>query len=128
MSIDKKYLLCAFGYAVLGICLGIYMSASGDHVQRPTHAHILLPGFVISFIYAVIHKLWLTPSATKLANLQFILHQAGLITIVIGLFMLFSNAAPESTLGPILGIASVTVLVGVLLMIYMVIKSTPAKA
>jgi hypothetical protein len=41
----------------------------------------------------------------------------------VGLFLVYGNIAPESTLGPILGIASAGVLLGMLLMLYMVTSS-----
>ena len=42
----------------------------------------------------------------------------------IGLLLLYGGAVSESTIGPVLGIASAGVLLGVLLMIYMVLKGT----
>lgn len=54
---DRKFILTAFGYAILGLALGIHMAASKDHGQFVTHAHIMLVGFVLSFIYGLCHKL-----------------------------------------------------------------------
>ena len=59
LSMDRKYILTAFGYAILGLALGIYMAASKNHGQHVTHAHIMLIGFLLSFIYGLCHKLWL---------------------------------------------------------------------
>ena len=56
---DRRFVLAAFGYAILGLGLGLFMGISQDHGQMPTHAHIMLVGFVISFIYALCHKIWL---------------------------------------------------------------------
>ncbi|MFL6713287.1 MAG: TonB-dependent receptor, partial [Sulfurifustis sp.] len=118
----------ALSYAVVGMGLGIFMAASHNHAEHVTHAHILLVGFVLSLIYGVIHKLWLTPKARRLATTQFVLHHAGAVTLFVGLFMLYGDIVPESQIDPILGIASITVLVGVLLMMYMVVKTTHARA
>jgi hypothetical protein len=122
MNLDRKYLVFALAYVAVGMSLGIYMAASQNHGQFVAHAHILLVGFVVSFIYGIIHKLWLNQPNRLVANTQFALHQAASITMFSGLLLLYGGVAPESTLGPILGIASIGVLVGALLMMYMVFK------
>jgi hypothetical protein len=122
MSFDRKYLMFSLAYVALGMSLGVYMGASQDHGQLITHAHILLVGFVVSFIYALIHKLWLREPGRGLANAQFLLHQLGAAVMVAGLFLLYGRFMPESAVGPILGIASVVVLLAALLMIALVMK------
>ena len=47
---DRKFVISALCYALLGMVLGIHMAASKDHGQFVTHAHIMLVGFVVSFI------------------------------------------------------------------------------
>ena len=74
MGYDRKYLVWALFYVVAGMLLGIYMAGSHNHVQQVTHAHILLVGGVLSFVYAVIHKLWLAGQATRLAGTQLLVH------------------------------------------------------
>jgi hypothetical protein len=102
--------------------LGLYMAASQNHGELVTHAHILLVGFVLSLIYGIIHKLWLDKPNLAVANFQFALHQAAAAAVSVGLFLLYGGIVPESTLGPILGIASAGVLLGTLLMLYMVMR------
>ena len=128
MSYDRKFLVFALGYIVLGMCLGIFMAASHDHGEMPTHAHINLIGFVLSLSYGIIHKLWLTHPKQIIAKIQFIAHHAGAIAIFIGLFLLYGDFAPEEKLDPILGIGSITVLSAAVLMFYMVLKEKAVKA
>lgn len=45
----------------------------------------------------------------------------------LGLFLLYGNIASAALLDPILGISSLAVLVGALLMLYMVLKANAAK-
>jgi len=127
MKFDRQYLLWGLGYAVLGMGLGIYMAASMNHGQLVTHAHILLVGFVVSFVYALIHRLWLAEPSRLVARTQFVLHQLSALVLFSGLALLYGGVLPDTTLGPILGTASVGVLTGALLMIYMVLRS-PATA
>ena len=122
MNLDRKFLVWALGFAVVGMVLGIYMAASGNHSELVTHAHILLIGFVVSFVYGLIHRLWLRQPARRLANFQFGLHQAAAVILTIGLFLLYGSYVPGEKLEPVLSVASLAVLTGMVLMIYMVIK------
>ena len=128
MTLDRKFLSFALAYAVAGMCLGMYMAGSKNHMQYPTHAHILLVGFAVPMIYALIHKLWLTAGAGRLAQIQFVLHQCGVLVMSIALFLLLNQSYSEAQLGPFLGLSSGAVLVAMLMMFYMVIRSNAIKA
>lgn len=120
---DRKFALTALGYAIVGMALGIYMAASKHHGQHVTHAHILLIGFVVSFVYALCHKLWLQNSTTKLAMVQFYVHQLGSILLFIGLFLLYGDFIKEETIEPVLSLGSITVFAGVVMMKILFIRS-----
>lgn len=128
MTIDRKFLLCAFAYAIVGMGIGIYMAASKNHALFIAHAHILLVGFVVSFIYALIHRLWLVGSSPRLASVQFYLHQLATLVLTGSLVLMFSGAVPEATLEPALGLSAVGVLTAVLLMAWMILRSPRAQA
>ena len=85
---DRKFVATGLGFGILGLLLGIYMAASHNHGQLVTHAHIMLVGFVVSFVYGVCHKLWLGNNESGLARIQFYLHVVGAIGLTIGLFLL----------------------------------------
>jgi hypothetical protein len=127
MGIDRKYLIAALAYASTGLVLGIYMAASHDHAHRVTHAHILLIGFVVSFVYGIIYKLWVPQPDQLLSVFQFAFHQIGAAVMLIGLFLLYGNIVPEAVLGPVMEIASICVLIGMLLMLATVMKK-PGKS
>jgi hypothetical protein len=122
MNLDRRYLVWSLGFAVLGLVLGIYMAASGNHSELVAHAHILLIGFVVSFIYGLIHRLWLRQPARGIANFQFGLHQAAALTLSVGLFLVYGGHVAVEKVEPVMAVASLAVLVGMLLMIYMVIR------
>jgi membrane protein DedA with SNARE-associated domain len=128
MNLDRKFLIWALSYAAAGLALGIYMAASNNHGELVTHTHILLIGFLLSLVYGIIHRLWLEKPNRTVANSQFVVHQAAAVTVSVGLFLIYGNMVPESVLGPILGIASAAVLLGVLLMLYMVVRFGRSKA
>jgi len=113
---DRKFVSIGLIYAVIGIALGIFMAATHDHGQLVTHAHIMLVGFVVSFIYGLCHKLWLNNITSKLAVAQFYIHQVGAAILVTGLFLLYGNFVELETIDPVLALASITVFVGAILM------------
>lgn len=120
---DTKFVLTSLGYAIIGLALGIFMAASRDHGHLVTHAHIMLVGFVVSFIYALCHKLWLNNSASKLSIIQFYMHQFGTIVLVISLFLYYGKFVTIETIDPVLAISSITVFIGVVLMKVLFIQS-----
>ena len=122
MAIDRKFLLCGFAYAIAGMGLGLYMAASKNHALFIAHAHILLVGFVVSFIYALVHRLWIAGSSRRLSGVQFYLHQLSTLVMTSGLVAMYSGALPEATLAPVLGLASVGVLLAALLVAWMIVR------
>jgi hypothetical protein len=124
---DRKFILSSFVYAILGLCLGIYMAATKDKAQFVTHAHILLIGFVISFIYGLCHKLWLNNVVSTLSQAQFYIHQIGTLGVVVGLFLYFGQFIAIETIDPLLALSSIAVLVGMVLMKVLFIKSIKSE-
>jgi hypothetical protein len=128
MNFDRKFLVCALLYAIAGMSLGIYMAASDNHGELVAHAHILLIGFVVSFIYGIIHKLWLAHPNATVANLQFYIHQGAALLLSIGLTLLYGGMVSAEKLVPALTGGSLAVLIGALLMLYMVLTTRSVRA
>ncbi|UTM55920.1 TonB-dependent receptor [Photobacterium sp. CCB-ST2H9] len=120
---DRKYVISGLIYAILGMSLGIYMAASNNHGQMVTHAHIMLAAFVVSFIYGLCHRLWLTNGSGRLAKIQFLIHQVGVLVLVVGLFLLYGNFIAIEVIDPVLALASVAVLIGMILMTVLFLTS-----
>lgn len=123
---DRKFILTSLIYAIIGLALGIFMAASKDHGHLVTHAHILLIGFVVSFIYGLCHKLWLNNLISKLSVTQFYVHQVGTLGVVIGLFLYYGNFVSLETIDPYLALFSITVFIGMILMTVLFIRSSKA--
>ncbi len=123
---DRKFVATGLGFAILGLVLGIYMAASKNHGQLVTHAHIMLVGFVVSFVYGVCHKLWLGNNESGLARIQFYLHVIGAIGITVGLFLMYGSIVAAETIEPVLSISSIAVLLGMILMKVLFVRSKNA--
>lgn len=123
LSFDRAHLTAGLVYAALGMGLGIFMAAGQNHVQHVTHAHLLLVGFLLSVIYAIIHRLWLPDAGRVLARLQFTFHHAGVVLMVTGLFLLYGGHFSHGQLEPVLAGSSVLVLLALLKMLAMVVTA-----
>ena len=123
MNFDRKYLTWSLGYLIAGMGVGLYMAASKNHSQLVAHAHILMVGFAVSFIYGIIHRLWLQQPGRTLATVQFALHQVAALAMCAGLLLLYGGVLPEPTLAPLLGAGSLGVLLAALLMVWLVRQS-----
>ena len=120
---DRKFIMTAFGYAILGLILGIFMAASKDHGQFVTHAHIMLLGFVVSFIYALCHKLWLNNITSTLAVTQYYIHLVATFALFVGLFLGYGGFVGFEALDKFLAAASIAAFIGFILMFVLIVKA-----
>lgn len=120
--LERPYLYFGLAYGVLGMSLGIHMAATHNHGQLVTHAHLLLVGFLLSTLYAVMHRLWLEHPNRILAGLQFLAHHFGTVVLISALFLLYGNIYPLDVLEPVLASASLVVLGALVLMAYMIVR------
>ncbi len=123
MALDRLNLVAALVYGALGMLLGIFMAVTNNHAQHVTHAHLLLVGFVVSFIYAVVYRLWLSEARGFVPVAQTAVHHVGAVGMVTGLFLLYSGRVTPATLEPLMAGSSLAVLAGLLLMLFLTLKS-----
>ena len=128
MPVDRLHLLAGLAYAMVGLGLGIHMAASHDHGQAVTHAHLLLVGFLLTFAYAVIGRLWLPGRRGLLRTLQFWVHHAGAAGLISGLFLLYSGRLSLGALEPLLAASSILVLLALVLMSVMAARAESASS
>ncbi len=123
MSNSKRFVLCGSLYLVLGILLGMYMSASGKHDLAPVHAHINLLGFALMTIFGIIYRLVPETGSSALASTHFWLHLAGTLVLLALLFLLMSGRITEAAMVPLAPISELAILVGILLFVFNVGKN-----
>jgi len=102
-------------YFVLGISLGIYMGVNENFTLRPVHAHLNLLGWVSLTLFGLIYQQFPQIAGTKLARVQFWMHNIGLpFQMTFLALLLMGNTA----IGPFLGIADIVV--GLAIILFMV--------
>lgn len=99
-------------YFVLGISLGIYMGVNENFTLRPIHAHLNLLGWVSLALFGLVYQTFPKISGTKLARVQFWMHNIGLPFQMVFLAMLLLGNA---SIVPFLGIADIVVGLAVIL-------------
>ena len=114
----RLFFALAIVYAIAGMLLGLSMAISHNHQQMPTHAHIMLAGWVSSAIFAFFYHLFAGIGQSRLASVHFWLQAVSGVVLVVSLyFMIAGNEAIE----PITATASMAYLAGVLLFAWIVL-------
>ena len=106
------WIKAAVVYLIMGVGLGIYMGASGDVLLVPVHAHFNLLGWASLGLIGLIYRQFPVAGSHRLAQVQFWLHNAGLLTAMV---LLIGSLRGNSSLEPLLGVASMVIGVSVVL-------------
>lgn len=104
--------------ALIGMGWGIQMSASGNHMLSPAHAHLNLLGWVSLGLFAVYYHLVPGAGATLLARVQAAFAIAGVVVIVPGIVMAITQSGEA-----LAKIGSVLTIVSMLLFLVVVITT-----
>ena len=85
-GVARNFFTLAIVYAICGMVLGLSMAMTHDHTQMPTHAHIMVLGWVMSAVFAFFYHLVPAARASRLASVHFWLAAVSGIVLVVGLF------------------------------------------
>jgi hypothetical protein len=105
-GLGVMWIKAAVVYFIMGVGLGIYMGASGDHVLIPVHAHFNLLGWVSLALIGLIYRQFPKAGSHRLATVQFWLHNVGLLVAMVLLIGLLRG---NTALDPLIGVASVVI-------------------
>ena len=111
-GVARNFFTLAIIYALCGMALGIHMAISEDHGQMPTHAHIMVAGWLMSAVFAFFYHLFPAVGQKVLAKVHFWLTAISGIGLMIGLYILLAG---NPGIEPLLGIASIGFYAGMLL-------------
>jgi len=103
-GIAKAFIVTAILYGILGLLLGLHMGMSKDHSQLPTHAHVMLIGWVSFAIFGFFYWLFGDAVPRWLAIVHFALAQLSLPVMIVALYAIY---AEQPQYDPLAGIASI---------------------
>lgn len=112
MNISRNFVVIGSVYLIVGLTIGLYMGASGDHSLAISHAHINLLGFTLMLIFGMVYKLFPDMAGNAMAKAHFWLHQIGAFVVNLLVFLLFNGNLTEEAMMPVAPIAEVLVLLG----------------
>jgi cbb3-type cytochrome oxidase subunit 1 len=90
-GLGKGFFVSALVYGVLGMLLGLHMAISNNHGQMPTHAHIMVIGWVSFAIFGLFYAMFENFVPQALARIHFWLAQVSLAALVVGLLLVYSG-------------------------------------
>jgi hypothetical protein len=123
MNVSRNFLLVGTIYLVVGIGIGIYMGASGDHSLAIAHAHINLLGFTLSVLFALVYRVFPATGQSRFAGWHFWMHTVAATILLIMLVLLMSGSISEAAMVPIAPISEIVILAGILLFLANVWKN-----
>ena len=103
-NIAKGFFISALIYGLLGMLLGLDMAIRQDHGQLPTHAHIMVIGWVSFAIFGFFYLLLGSAAPKLLARIHFWVAQVSLAGLVIGLWLFYSG---KTQFEPIAALSSI---------------------
>ncbi|NBO21077.1 MAG: hypothetical protein EBU97_03865 [Rhodobacteraceae bacterium] len=121
-NVSRYFLIIGAAYLIVGMILGSYMGASGDHSLVAVHAHINLLGFALSTIFGLAYRLIPGLADTALAKAHFWLHEVGSLIVLVALYLLISGRLPPETVGPVLPVAELAIIGGAVVWLIQVIR------
>ncbi|MCD8511711.1 MAG: cbb3-type cytochrome c oxidase subunit I [Bacillus sp. (in: Bacteria)] len=112
-------------YFVVGVTMGLYMSMTYNFQFTGVHAHINLLGWTSMTLAGLIYFLFPKAAESILGKIHFVLHNIGLLVMMIALFSLIQTG--NDALGPIVGIGGITITVSVILFAINVFTNVKAE-
>ena len=90
-NIDRIFILTGALFAVLGMCIGLWMVAVNNFVYSKIHAHINLLGWVTLAIYGIVYRIYPAMKDSRLALTHLVCSVAGVIFMNLGWWMFLQN-------------------------------------
>jgi cbb3-type cytochrome oxidase subunit 1 len=119
-GVARNFFTMAVIYSIVGMMLGLSMAMSHDHSQLPTHAHIMVLGWVMSAVFAFFYHLVPAARASRLASIHFWLAAISSIGMVVGLFVLYGG---NPSIEPLLAVSALAYFAATLLFAFIALSA-----
>jgi hypothetical protein len=124
-TLSRRWFLCAITYLVIGVSLGVFMGASGNHALFPAHAHINLVGWASMGLTGLLYRSFPAAAQSALAPWHFWLYQLAAPVMLLAVVAIYSGVEKAE---PVAGAASAVVLVSILLFWWAIFSTRNNKA
>ena len=116
----RNFFTLAILYAVCGMVLGLSMAISHDHSQMPTHAHMMVLGWVMSSVFAFFYHLVPAAGASRLARVHFWVTAVSGIGLVAGLYVMLGG---NESIEPVVAASSMAFFAATLLFAWIALNA-----
>ena len=123
-GIARAFFISAVVYGLLGMLLGLDMAMRHDHGQLPTHAHIMVIGWVSFAIFGLFYFVLGEAVPGWLAQAHFWLAQVSLAVLVAGLWAYYAG---HTQLEPLAAIGSMAYAVSFVLFAVAALNATRTR-
>ena len=114
-GVARIFFIASLVFGMAGILLGLSMAMRGDHGQMPTHAHIMVVGWLSFAVFGFFYHLFPVAAASMPARIHMWLAIVSLTVLVVSLYaVLAGNPGAE----PITATASIGYLLSYLTFIW----------
>lgn len=108
----NAFFMAASIYILVGVNWGLYMSITHDFVTAPAHAHLNLLGWVSMAIMGGFYALLGKETPSWLVKTNFALMNVGVICMITGLGLFFTQTATIAQLVPLITVGELAIISG----------------
>lgn len=119
-GVARNFFTIAIVYSLAGMLLGLSMAMAHDHSQMPTHAHIMVLGWLMSAIFAVFYHLVPAAGESRLAHIHFWLAAVSSAGMFMGLFGLYGG---NRSIEPLLAVSSLAYFAATFLFAFIALRA-----
>ena len=124
--LSQRWFLAAITYFVIGIGMGVYMGASGNHALFTVHAHVNLLGWASMGLIGLLYRSLPAAAETRFAVWHFWLYQVAVPPMLVAVALI--QVWGQKDAGPVAGAASVVVFASVLLFWWAIFSTRASSA
>jgi cbb3-type cytochrome oxidase subunit 1 len=109
-NVSARFITMGVLYAVLAMCLGIWMGVHQDFQNAHLHAHINLVAGVWFVLFALVYKAYPMMGSGQLANIHFWVANLGAVIFLPGIYIAQNHENPIfAIVGSLLTLASMVI-------------------
>jgi len=119
-NIDRLFVLTGLVFLLVGMAIGMKMSATMNFTLHGLHAHLNLLGFVLMTLFGLCYRSWPKMQVGKLAMVHYFLHTISVAIALTLLYFLLIHPDLGAKIGPVMNIFLGGAYLGILLFAYLV--------
>lgn len=104
-GIGRSFFTAALIYGVAGMVLGLHMAITENHGQMPTHAHVMVIGWLSFAVFGMFYASYGGRAPRLLSHVHFWLAQISMAGLAIGLGIKYAGITEPAPIAPVSAIA-----------------------